>query len=206
VAATKTFTAQLARLYELAAGSSRAEDLPAPKLLHSAAAAVREVLSREEEIQEAAYQLVNTYDHLLYLARGVLFPIAQEGALKMKEVAYKHAEAIQSSEMKHGPIALVDDDTLSLVLLTGQTDQRVLNNVREIQARQGPTLLITTDSGAGLARSLEPEWLLTLPAVDVWSQPFSFAVALQLLAYHVADAQGLDVDRPRNLAKSVTVE
>jgi glucosamine--fructose-6-phosphate aminotransferase (isomerizing) len=131
-----------------------------------------------------------------------------EGALKMKEVAYRHAEAMHASEMKHGPIALIDDKTLCIFLLTKQDEpeiRRVAANIEEVQARGGK-VVVFADEDSAKALGTGEAMVVILPSVSKLLQPILVNIALQLLSYHVAVRDGLDVDRPRNLAKSVTVE
>lgn len=206
VAATKTFTSQVARLYDLAYTWADNSALAACEQIKKTGEAVASLLSKEGELKELA-RFVSKWHNILYLGRGCLYPVAMEGALKMKEVAYRHAEAMHASEMKHGPIALIDDNTLSIVLLTDHNADRVISNIQEIRARGGVVLAIADEVSAGKIHDLVEGNVLRLPALPYpYLQPILMAVALQLLSYHVAVGDGLDVDRPRNLAKSVTVE
>jgi len=207
VAATKTFTAQLIRLYQLAAGYCFYRGLDTPDIddqFGELRSAVSHVLTFENRIKDLAI-FARGFRHHLYLARGILYPIAMEGALKVKEVAYIHAEAIHSSEMKHGPIALIDDNTLSIFLLT-EHNPRVSSNIREILARRGKVLVFADNNMREIAHELVGDSMVVLPTINPYLQPIVMSVALQLFAYHIAVTSGLDVDRPRNLAKSVTVE
>lgn len=210
VAATKTFTAQLVRLYELSKFDSYYQPMM-EEVLAEVAVKVGQVLGMEEAIKGVAKLALGYHTHL-FLGRGIFYPIALEGALKMKEVAYKHAEAIHSSEMKHGPIALVDERTLSFFLLARQDDedrvsQKVCSNISEICARNGKVVVFTE---AGLwkpSAGTDDVISVVLPSVsNPLLQPIVHVVALQLLAYYVAVLQGINPDRPKNLAKSVTVE
>lgn len=138
----------------------------------------------------------------------MLYPIACEGALKMKEVAYKHAEAIHASEMKHGPIALIDEETLSIFLVAKQDEEqlaKILNNADEILARKG-RIVAVCDEASEEAMRKRTKSLAVVRNVDVYLQPLLINVVLQLLAYHVGMKNGYSVDTPRNLAKSCTVE
>jgi glucosamine--fructose-6-phosphate aminotransferase (isomerizing) len=141
----------------------------------------------------------------LYLGRQYLYPVALEGALKLKEISYVHAEGYPAAEMKHGPIALVDENTPSVFLAPrGAVFDKVMSNLEEIKARRGPVIAVTTEGEADVeARADE---VLYVPAVPDYLQPLLSVVPLQLLAYHSAVLRGCDVDKPRNLAKSVTVE
>jgi glucosamine--fructose-6-phosphate aminotransferase (isomerizing) len=146
---------------------------------------------------------------MLYLGRGINYPIALEGALKMKEISYIHAEGYPAGEMKHGPIALIDE-SLPVVALCpqGRVYDKMLSNVQEVKARGGRVIAITFQGDTELRKVLEPErdLIFDVPAVEeVWS-PLLMVLPLQLMAYHTAVRAGRDVDQPRNLAKSVTVE
>jgi glucosamine--fructose-6-phosphate aminotransferase (isomerizing) len=141
-----------------------------------------------------------------FLARGVLYPIALEGALKLKEISYIHAEGYPAGEMKHGPIALIDEGTPVVVLLSrGIAYEKVLANVEEVKARNG-TVIAVTDAPGDPALGRLADYVVPVPAVEGISRAILFALPLQLLAYHVAVWRGTDVDQPRNLAKTVTVE
>ena len=143
---------------------------------------------------------------MLYLARGSLFPIALEGALKLKEISYIHAEGYPAGEMKHGPIALIDEGTPVIILLSkGNAYEKVLANIEEVKARNGFAIVVT-DAPDEPALARLADFVLPVPAVDGISRPVLFTLPLQLLAYHVAIWRGTDVDQPRNLAKTVTVE
>jgi glucosamine--fructose-6-phosphate aminotransferase (isomerizing) len=142
---------------------------------------------------------------MLYLGRQYLYPVALEGALKLKEISYIHAEGYPAAEMKHGPIALVDEETPSVFLVPrGAVFDKVMSNLEEIKARQGPIIAVACkgdDEVAGRADDV-----IYIPEVPDYLQPLVAVVPLQLLAYHIALLRGCDVDKPRNLAKSVTVE
>jgi glucosamine--fructose-6-phosphate aminotransferase (isomerizing) len=150
----------------------------------------------------AKYQDASTF---LYLGRQYNFPVALEGALKLKEISYIHAEGYPAAEMKHGPIALVDASTPSVFLIPqGAVYEKVLLNVEEIKARKGPVIAISSP-GDERVRELADD-VIELPETPDFLQPIVAAIPLQLLAYHIAVLRGCDVDKPRNLAKSVTVE
>ena len=212
VAATKTFTAQIAALgllgihlgsehFGLSADEARAE-LDRLALLPGR---ITEGLRAEHRIREIAEEIHRCRD-VLYLARGPLFPIALEGALKLKEISYIHAEGYPAGEMKHGPIALIDEGTPVVVLLSeGTAYGKVLSNIEEVKARNGLTIVVT-DAPEEPALDRLADFVLSVPRVEGISRPILFAVPLQLLAYHVAVQRGTDVDQPRNLAKTVTVE
>ncbi len=142
---------------------------------------------------------------MLYLGRGAMFPLALEGALKLKEVSYIHAEGYAAGEMKHGPIALIDEATPVVVLAPSDAFfDKTMSNISEVIAREGPVILITDEAGAAHAPAAAR--VIVAPACDPLIAPLIFAVPLQLLAYQVGVFKGADVDQPRNLAKSVTVE
>jgi glutamine---fructose-6-phosphate transaminase (isomerizing) len=141
----------------------------------------------------------------LYLGRGILYPIALEGALKLKEISYIHAEGYAAGEMKHGPIALIDESMPVVVLLQeGLLYEKMLSNVQEVKARGGQVLALV--EGRFDDKLGDEEQQLVIPRTSRWLAPILFAIPLQLLAYHIAVLRGTDVDQPRNLAKSVTVE
>lgn len=203
VAATKTFTMQCVRLYQMALGS--------PYIYNSFKTvlpdAIDEVIANREEICELARELID-WEHIIYLGRGMLYPIALEGALKMKEVAYKHAEAIHAAEMKHGPIALIDNETLCLFLLTNQDEDylnKVKNNISEIRARDGIVYLIGDKEAVEKVGDMA-ERVFVIPSLTSVLQPLVVNVVLQLLAYYAATLQGINPDRPKSLAKAVSVE
>jgi glutamine---fructose-6-phosphate transaminase (isomerizing) len=212
VASTKAITAQLAVLGCLAIGLGRArgtlseaaeagltaELLEVP---HKAA----ELLERDAEIRAMAAEVAKARD-VLFLGRGALFPIAMEGALKLKEISYIHAEGYAAGEMKHGPIALIDALVPVIALCpSGPLYEKTLSNLQEASARGGRIMAFTDAAGApGLSRFAER--VIVLPDIGVFAQPILYAIPVQLLAYHVAVLKGTDVDQPRNLAKSVTVE
>lgn len=205
VAATKTFTEQCMKLLEIGLSTlckhSEVE-------IESINEPIARLLLKEKEIERLA-KYVNDWENYLFLARGQLFPIALEGALKVKEVSYKHAEAVHASEMKHGPIALIDDNTLSLFLLTSCENEknfdRVCSNIEEIKARGGCIVAITDEASQKRIESLIDGPVLSVPTLRDYRSPLVVNVALQLLAYYLAVINGHNVDRPRSLCKSVTV-
>ncbi|HQU29778.1 MAG TPA: SIS domain-containing protein, partial [Nitrospirales bacterium] len=165
---------------------------------------VEQVLKQEEAIKAvaAAYYEKRNF---LYLGRGINYPIALEGALKLKEISYIHAEGYAAGEMKHGPIALIDEDMPVVVLSPkDRLYDKSVNNLMEVRARNAPVIAFVTEGDRQLDRLAD--YVLSIPEVHPLLTPILFAVELQLLAYHVAVMRGLDVDKPRNLAKSVTVE
>ena len=210
VAATKTFTAQIAALgllgLQLAEERlSQAEIEVELDRLALLPGRINESLQREEEIHTIAEKLHHATD-VLFLARGELFPIALEGALKLKEISYIHAEGYPAGEMKHGPIALIDEQTPVVFLLSrGIAFEKVLSNMEEVKARNGQIIAVT-DAPAHPAVTRLADFVIPVPDVEGISRPILFTIPLQLLAYHTAVWRGTDVDQPRNLAKTVTVE
>src|SRR3989338_6646616 len=163
-----------------------------------------EVLNKSEEIKEIA-EIFKSSTNFLYLGRGINFPVALEGALKLKEISYIHAEGYPAAEMKHGPIALIDENMPVVFLATnGTVFEKVLSNIEEVRARGGRIITITDRDDSNIKRL--SDYIIKVPATMEELSPIINSIPLQLLAYHIADLKGLDVDRPRNLAKSVTVE
>jgi len=213
VASTKAFTCQLAVLAALAAKVARdkgrlteAEEREIVEHLSEAPAAMNAALAHDEEIQRIAPFIARARD-VLYLGRGIDYPMALEGALKLKEISYIHAEGYAAGEMKHGPIALIDDNVPVIVLApSGPLFEKTVSNMQEVQARGGRVLLISDAEGLAAATDDRLVASLEMPKVHPLIAPLVYAIPVQLLAYHVAVAKGTDVDQPRNLAKSVTVE
>ena len=212
VASTKAFTCQLAVLAALAANLARAngrlsaqEEAEIVWHLSEAPAAMNQALAHDAEIEAMAHLIAPARD-VLYLGRGPDYPMALEGALKLKEISYIHAEGYAAGEMKHGPIALIDDAVPVIVIApSGPLFEKTVSNMQEVQARGGKVVLISdaegiAQAGEGCMATIE------MPKVHPLIAPLVYAVPVQLLAYHVAVAKGTDVDQPRNLAKSVTVE
>ncbi len=165
---------------------------------------VARALSCNDEVRRIA-QKYHDCRNFLYLGRQYNFPVALEGALKLKEISYLHAEGYPAAEMKHGPIALVDEHTPSVfVIPQGLVYDKVMSNLEEIKARGGPVIAVMGEGDTRVAELADD--VITVPAVDDFLQPIVTVVPLQLLAYHIAVLRGCDVDKPRNLAKSVTVE
>jgi glucosamine--fructose-6-phosphate aminotransferase (isomerizing) len=162
-------------------------------------------LKLEPKIRQLARRIASSRD-ALFIGRGTSYPLALEGALKLKEVTYIHAEGYAAGELKHGPIALIDKDLPVVVIAPGDMSfEKTMSNMHEVIAREGRAILITDHKGASLAAP--GSWaMLTLPDMPPLVAPLVFALPLQLLAYHTALVLGTDVDQPRNLAKSVTVE
>ncbi len=212
VASTKAFTCQLATLacLAIAAGRDRGalSDDEAAKLMRALAdvpSYMRSVLELEPTIRRLARKIA-AFRNALFIGRGTNYPLALEGALKLKEVSYIHAEGYAAGELKHGPIALIDKDLPVVAVAPGDMNfEKTMSNLQEVVARDGRPILITDQKGASLAPSGSWETLV-LPDVPALAAPLVFALPLQLLAYHAAITLGTDVDQPRNLAKSVTVE
>jgi len=211
VAATKTFTAQIAALILLGLWLARSRGILSEEELQK----LKEELSQAPRLVEQSLllgpaieglaQKLYSFPNFLYLGRGLLFPLALEGALKLKEISYIHAEGYAAGEMKHGPIALVHEGMPVVVLYsTEELPEKVLSNIQEAKARRG-ILVVFGDDAPEELRELTDHFVL-LPRAPRMLLPFTFAPALQLLAYHIARLRGTDVDQPRNLAKTVTVE
>ena len=211
VASTKAFTTQLVALYLIAlflaqklgrlnrddARRRLAELLKLPTW-------VQETLDLDAEIRETGRRYMNAHN-FLYLGRGIHYPIALEGALKLKEISYIHAEGYAAGEMKHGPIALIDENMPVLVLASrSPVLEKVQGNIEEVAARGGRLIAVTELDNAQVRDRVES--VITVPSVPLELSPIVLVTPLQLLAYHIADLRGTDVDQPRNLAKSVTVE
>jgi glucosamine--fructose-6-phosphate aminotransferase (isomerizing) len=210
VASTKAFTSQCVALAMLALYFGRlrhlnhAQGMQIIEQLRSLPDLVRRALEADDEVRRIAAKYYQC-NNFLYLGRQYNFPTSLEGALKLKEISYIHAEGYPAAEMKHGPIALVDENTPSVFLIPqGHVYDKVISNMEEIKARGGPIIAVTCQSGTRAAE-LADETIL-IPTTEEFLQPIVTAIPLQLLAYHIAVLRGCDVDKPRNLAKSVTVE
>jgi glutamine---fructose-6-phosphate transaminase (isomerizing) len=165
---------------------------------------MRQTLEVNEEVRRIAAKYCHA-SNLLYLGRQYNFPTALEGALKLKEISYIHAEGYPAAEMKHGPIALVDRETPSVFIMPqGFVYDKVMSNLEEIKARGGPVIAIAGEGDRDVARLADD--VIYVPQIDEFLSPLVNIIPLQLLAYHTAILRGCDVDKPRNLAKSVTVE
>ncbi|MHB9878373.1 glutamine--fructose-6-phosphate transaminase (isomerizing) [Pacificimonas sp. ICDLI1SI03] len=212
VASTKAFTCQLAVMAAFATNLARAKGKLSPeeerdivRHLSEVPAAMNEALDHDDEIEAMAGTIAKARD-VLYLGRGPDYPMALEGALKLKEISYIHAEGYASGEMKHGPIALIDESVPLIVIApSGPLFEKTVSNMHEAQARGAQVVLISdaeglAEAGDGLLATIR------MPKVHPLIAPLVYAIPVQLLAYHVAVAKGTDVDQPRNLAKSVTVE
>ncbi len=212
VASTKAFTAQLTALASLviAAGVARgvidrATEAELVRALVALPNAVSQALNTESQIEEIAKRLSRAKD-VLYLGRGQMFPIAMEGALKLKEISYIHAEGYPAGELKHGPIALVDEAMPVIVVApSDELMEKTLSNMQEVAARGGRIILVTDEEGHKHIGHTVAETII-VPKVASFVAPILAAIPVQLLAYHTAVVMGSDVDQPRNLAKSVTVE
>ena len=210
VASTKAFTAQLTTLACLAVGTARARGAMDPARETALVTALQELPSRAAEaltldLSRVAALVAQARD-VLFLGRGALFPIAMEGALKLKEISYIHAEGYAAGEMKHGPIALIDREVpVVAVVPSGPLFEKTASNLQEAAARGGLLVLFTDAAGAARLRGIAAE-VVVLPTVDPFVAPILHAIPVQMLAYQVAVLKGTDVDQPRNLAKSVTVE
>jgi glucosamine--fructose-6-phosphate aminotransferase (isomerizing) len=212
VASTKAFTCQLAVLAALAAHMAvakgrltRDQEAEIVRHLLEAPAALNAALAHDDDIAAMAHLIAPARD-VLYLGRGQDYPLALEGALKLKEISYIHAEGYAAGEMKHGPIALIDDKVPVVVIApSGPLFEKTVSNMEEVRARGGQVVLISdaeglAHAGEGCIATIE------MPVVHPLIAPLVYAIPVQLLAYHVAVVKGTDVDQPRNLAKSVTVE
>jgi glucosamine--fructose-6-phosphate aminotransferase (isomerizing) len=212
VASTKAFTAQLAVLACLAVGFARQrrqmttlEEGRLTQALLSVPGHAAAILEQDARIRDLAAEVAKARD-VLFLGRGPLFPIAMEGALKLKEISYIHAEGYAAGEMKHGPIALIDSAVPVIALCpSGPLFEKTASNLQEAAARGGRVMAFT-DAAGERALSRFAEQVVVLPDADPFAAPILHAIPVQLLAYHVAVLKGTDVDQPRNLAKSVTVE
>lgn len=210
VASTKAFTSQCTLLAMLALYFGRLRHLGFStgmkmiEQLQELPDKVRQALKCSAHVERIAKKYAHC-NNFLYLGRQFNFPTALEGALKLKEISYIHAEGYPAAEMKHGPIALVDEHTPSVFLLPhGQVYDKVMSNLQEIKARGGPVIAVVCEGDTEAAKLADD--IIEIPAVEEFLQPIVTVIPLQLLAYHIAVARGCDVDKPRNLAKSVTVE
>jgi glucosamine--fructose-6-phosphate aminotransferase (isomerizing) len=211
VASTKAFTTQLAALYLLALHLAKkrgmlSSEAVACHLLEIADVVrrIEGILSREEEIVSLSRKFRDARD-FLFLGRGISYPIALEGALKLNEISYIHAEGYPAGEMKHGPIALIDEWMPVVVLCSkGETYEKTLSNLEEARSRGGRVIAVGTEGDLVLKEKAEE--VFAIPECGQLARPIVEVVPLQLLAYHMAVLKGTDVDQPRNLAKSVTVE
>jgi glucosamine--fructose-6-phosphate aminotransferase (isomerizing) len=210
VASTKAFTSQVAVLTLLSLYLGRMRHLSYPvgqrmiRKLREMPKLVEQTLECNDLVKEVA-QKYHEANNFLYMGRLYNFPVALEGALKLKEISYIHAEGYPAAEMKHGPIALVDEDTPSVFITPrGQMYPKVMSNLEEVKARRGPVIAVACHGDDQIANLADD--VIYVPDVEEYLQPLVTCIPLQLLAYHIACLRGCDVDKPRNLAKSVTVE
>jgi glucosamine--fructose-6-phosphate aminotransferase (isomerizing) len=211
VASTKAFTGQLTALYMLALHLGRVRSVLSKadgkawlERLVTLPTLVKRILAREAEVVAIAKRFYKKRN-FLYLGRGINYPIALEGALKLKEISYIHAEGYAAGEMKHGPIALIDRDMPVVVLAPrDRLYEKTVSNLMEVKARRAPVIALVAEGERELGMTADA--VFTVPDTHPLLSPILFAIPLQLLAYHVAILRGADVDQPRNLAKSVTVE
>jgi len=210
VASTKAFTSQVMTLalLSLYLGRMRHLSYPAGKRIIEQLKAMPKAIEKTLRCDDVVRDMAEKYhraNNFLYLGRLYNFPVALEGALKLKEISYIHAEGYPAAEMKHGPIALVDEETPSVFIIPrGQIYSKVISNLEEIKARKGPVIAIACEGDEHIGELTDD--VIYVPEVDEFLQPLVTVVPLQLLAYHIALLRGCNVDRPRNLAKSVTVE
>jgi glucosamine--fructose-6-phosphate aminotransferase (isomerizing) len=204
VASTKAFITQLSMLLALALYTAQQAQLITPDLQEwlRLPSIIERLLQQLDPVIQKLAKKFQYKNHALFLGRNTEYPIAIEGALKLKELSYIHAEAYPAGELKHGPLALVDEEMPVIVLAADNSVlDKVKSNIQEVKARGGDILIFTN-----LASTWPTETVVQLPATSALLAPLIFTVPLQLLAYHVAVLKGTDVDQPRNLAKSVTVE
>ncbi|HEX9830311.1 MAG TPA: glutamine--fructose-6-phosphate transaminase (isomerizing) [Thermodesulfobacteriota bacterium] len=211
VASTKAFTSQLIALFMFSLYLGRTRRLISPSQfldmmdeLKTIPGKIKSILQKENEIKELA-DFHYKRDTFFFLGRGNTFPIALEGALKLKEISYLHAEGYAGGEMKHGPIALVDDQMVVVALITrNSTYEKMLGNIQEVKAREGTVIALADEGDEEIER--HADHVFYVPKSNDFLSPILLTVPLQLLAYHIARNRGCDIDQPRNLAKSVTVE
>ncbi len=211
VASTKAFTAQVTVLFLMALSLARKKGEVSLSMYHhyiseleAIPAKIETILAKNEYIKQIAQEFINCHN-AIYMGRGVNFPVALEGALKLKEISYIHAEGYPAAEMKHGPIALIDKEMPVVVIATEQeTYDKVVSNVQEVKTRSGKIISIVSE-GDEIVKGMS-DFCIEIPKTDELLSPLVASVPLQLLAYHIAVARGCDVDKPRNLAKSVSVE
>jgi glucosamine--fructose-6-phosphate aminotransferase (isomerizing) len=211
VASTKAFTAQVTALILMALSMAQKKGtITSTRLreflneIESIPAKIEQVLKTDAQIQEIAAELKDSRN-ALYLGRGYGFPVALEGALKLKEISYIHAEGYPAAEMKHGPIALIDEEMPVIVIATQHSNyEKVVSNIQEVKARKGRVIAIATEGDTHLKNMADH--VIYIPNCEEALLPLIATIPLQLLSYHIAVLRGCNVDQPRNLAKSVTVE
>jgi len=210
VASTKAFTTQLVALMILtiALGRRRSMSLERERELLASLQKLPDYVQQTLELNADIERLSEAFipkRHALFLGRGIQYPIAMEGALKLKEISYIHAEGYAAGEMKHGPIALIDEN-MPVVVIANQSPvyDKVISNLEEVRAREGQVIALATEGDHKIDEKADA--VIRVPQVSALLEPIVAAIPLQLLAYHIATLKGTDVDQPRNLAKSVTVE
>jgi glucosamine--fructose-6-phosphate aminotransferase (isomerizing) len=211
VAATKTFMTQMQALYALGVHlgfNSGSIDYPQLKLWESEIrkipSKITQVLNNSESIKKLASQFINSKS-VFFVGRNINYPLALEGALKLKEISYIHAEGFPAGELKHGPLALLSEDTpVVAIAVQDHTYSKLISNIEEMSARKAPVITVV-QKGDELAKKVS-DFYFELPEIDPVLSPFPIAVFMQLLSYYVAHELGTEIDKPRNLAKSVTVE
>src|SRR5262245_9958324 len=211
VASTEAFTTQIVSLYLLALQLAQFRGTLAASEIEQRVCELRGVpdqickLLNESQAVSALAEKLSHYRNFLYLGRGIHHPIAMEGALKLKEISYIHAEAYAAGEMKHGPIALIDGE-MPVIVMAPQDGvyRKTMGNIEEVKVRDGIVVAVATEGDAEIAQ--KADYTLYIPGADPFLSPILSTIPLQLVAYQVAVLRGCDVDKPRNLAKSVTVE
>jgi len=211
VASTKAFTGQLTLLILLALHLGRKRALVPDSFFHrilleleALPDTIKAVLKHKDHIQQIA-ENISQSNNALYLGRGANFPIALEGALKLKEISYIHAEGYPAAEMKHGPIALIDENMPVIVIATNQSAyEKIASNIQEVKARKGKVIAIVKEGDKEISQLAD--YIIEVPHTEELVAPLVAAIPLQLLSYYIATIRDCDVDQPRNLAKSVTVE
>ena len=212
VASTKAFTTQLAAMYLLTIAMAQAKGALSQQQIDTMIAGLREIPLKMERVLDQAHETqkiakqITSRSNAIYLGRGPHFPIALEGALKLKEISYIHAEGYPAAEMKHGPIALIDKQMPVIVIAPQDklTYQKTLGNIEEVKAREGMVIAIATEGDEQIAKVAD--YVIFVPDTLYSLGPLMTVLPLQLLSYHVAELRGCDVDKPRNLSKVVTVE
>jgi glucosamine--fructose-6-phosphate aminotransferase (isomerizing) len=209
VASTKSFTSQVTALYLLMLHlkQERRDDIIKEMTeLKKIPEKIGRIMKKEKQIKRIA-EKYSDKNNFLYLGRGISFPVALEGALKLKEISYIHAEGYPAAEMKHGPIALIDEEMPVVFLAEKNTNYgKVISNMQEVKARKGKIIAITTENNQDKTLKELSDDIITIPKTTEELTPLLNVIPLQFLAYHLAVKRGLDPDKPRNLAKSVTVE
>ncbi len=207
VAATKTFIAQLIVLYLIAAKISSLPPTEIEELLEelrNIPQKIRQILDREDEISSISNTFAG-YENMMYVGRGIGYPVALEGALKLKEISYIHAEGYPAGELKHGPFALLGEKTpVVACVVRDKTYESMLGNIKEIKARESPVIAVADEDDEEIEKFVD--YVIRTPSTIPLLTPLTYSVALQLFAYHIARIRGCEIDKPRNLAKSVTVE